>query len=82
LFERGAGQGFRFSIPKHEVILKSRLTRVQELIPVVLSAHTAKARECRALQTLRDIGRASLPREAFGVRRIPPLLPPVVVSQC
>jgi len=44
------------------------------IIPVVLPAHAAKARESRALQTLRDIGRTSLLREASGVRRIPPLL--------
>jgi hypothetical protein len=41
---------------------------VQELFPVVRPAHAAKAREYRALQTLCDIGCASLLREAYGVR--------------
>jgi len=46
---------------------------VQKLIPFILLAGAAKARACRALQTLRDVGRAAQMREASGVRRIPPL---------
>ena len=47
---------------------------MQELIPTFVLADADKARGCRALQTLRDCERAALPREAFGVRCIPPLL--------
>jgi len=35
-----------------------------------------KARGCRALQTRRELGTHGRNREAFGVRRIPPLLAP------
>jgi hypothetical protein len=42
----------------------------------------AKARERRALQTLRDLDRTSLLREAFGVRRIPPLSGPAIIQKC
>ena len=41
--------------------------------PFLIQLRAAGARIWK-LQTLRDIGRASLLREAFGVRRIPPLL--------
>jgi hypothetical protein len=62
---------------------------MQELIPTFALADAAKAREYRALpplrgsgetgQALRGIGRASLIREAFGLRRIPPLLESTVL---
>lgn len=42
----------------------------------------AKATECRALYTLREFGRASLRREACGVRRIPLLSERLRISEC
>jgi len=41
-------------------------------MPFFLLPGAAKARACRALQTLRDVGCAALMREASGARLIPP----------
>jgi hypothetical protein len=58
------------------------LVPVRELIPISLLADATKARECRAIQTLRDLGCGFVIAKRLRVRRIPPLLKATAVSGC
>jgi hypothetical protein len=49
---------------------------MQDLIPIISSPDSVKARESRALQTLRDTLNGPRSGEALGVRGFPALCPP------